>query len=94
MHEAKKVIVSGLIISLGVITEQYVDALIKSSGVLSPYADILSTIFVGATTGLATTMAVYYIDQQKNDKDAINNLIAQTENSLANSEILLAKLMS
>lgn len=94
MHEAKKVIASGLIISLGVVTEQYVDALIKSSGILSPYADILSTIFVGAITGLATTMAVYYIDQQKNDKDAINSLILQTENSLANSEVLLAKLMS
>jgi len=82
MHEAKKIIASGLIIGLGVIVEQYLDGLIKATVVLEPFADILTTIFVGAITGLAVTMTVYYIDKKKNDKDAINAMIAQTDTKI------------
>jgi hypothetical protein len=93
MHEAKKVIASGLIISLGVIAEQYIDTLIKGSVVLEPFSDILTTIFVGAITGLAVTMTVYYIDKKKNDKDAIRELIKQTDEKFENVEILLNKFL-
>ncbi|QKF67817.1 hypothetical protein AVENP_2289 [Arcobacter venerupis] len=92
MHEAKKVVASGLIISLGVIAEQYIDTLIKGSVVLEPFSDILTTIFVGAITGLAVTMTVYYIDKKKNDKDAIQELIKQTDEKFENVEMLLQKL--
>ena len=93
MHEAKKVIASGLIISLGVIAEQYIDTLIKGSVILEPFSDILTTIFIGAITGVAVTMTVYYIDKKKNDKDAIQELIKQTTETLDNSELLLQKLV-
>ena len=91
MHEAKKVIASGLIISLGVIAEQYIDTLIKGSVILEPFSEILTTIFVGAITGLAVTMAVYYIDKKKNDKDAIKELIKQTDEKFDNVELLLLR---
>jgi hypothetical protein len=92
MHEAKKVIASGLIISLGVIAEQYIDTLIKSSVVLEPLSDVLTSVFIGAITGLAVTMTVYYIDKSKNDKDAIKELIKQTDEKFENIDILLSKL--
>jgi hypothetical protein len=92
MHEAKKIIASGLIISLGVIAEEYIDTLIKGSVILEPLSDILTTIFVGAITGLAVTMTVYYIDKSKNDKDAIKELLKQTDEKFENIDILLSKL--
>jgi uncharacterized protein (UPF0335 family) len=92
MHEAKKLIASGLIISLGVIIEEYIDKLIRSTGALSPFADILTTVLVGAITGLSVTMVVYHIDKKKNDKEAINALIAQTDKKFDNVEKLLGEL--
>lgn len=92
MHEAKKVIASGLIISLGVITEQYIDTLIKGSVILEPFSDIITTIFVGAITGVSVTMVVYYIDKKKNDKDAIKKLLHETDEKFDSLEILLNKL--
>lgn len=92
MHEAKKLIASGLIISLGIIAEEYVEKLIMSTGVLSPFADILATVFVGAITGLAVTMTVYYIDKKKNNKDMIKTFTTQTSEKFENVEMLLAQL--
>jgi len=92
MHEAKKLIASGLIISLGIIAEEYIDKLIRGTGALSPFADILTTVFVGAITGLAVTMVVYHIDKKKNNKEMINTLISQTDKKLDNVEKLLAEL--
>ncbi len=92
MHEAKKIIASGLIISLGVIAEQYIDALIKSTVVLEPFTDILTTVFVGVITGLAVTMTVYYLDKKKNDKDSIKLLTKETSIRFDNVELLLSKL--
>jgi len=92
MHEAKKLIASGLIISLGVIVEEYIDKLIRGTGALSPFADILTTVFVGAITGLAVTMVVYHMDKKKNDKELMNSLIAQTDKKFDNVEKLLGKL--
>lgn len=78
MHEAKKLIATGLMIGLGVIAEEWVDALIKGSVVLEPFADTLTAIFVGALTGLSITMVVYYIDKKKNDKAFFDKLVCDT----------------
>jgi hypothetical protein len=89
MHEAKKLIATGLIVSLGVIIEEYVDVFIKSTTILAPFAGTLSAIFVGAITGLAITMTVYYMDKKKNDKDAVKMLITQTDESFDNIDSML-----
>ena len=92
IHEAKKLIATGLIISLGVIVEEYIDVLIKSTGVLSPFADILTSVFVGAITGIAVTMVVYHMDKNRNDKDMIDKLISQTDKKFDNIDKLLGQL--
>lgn len=92
MHEAKKLIATGLIVSLGVIIEEYIDTFIKLTAILAPFAETLSVIFVGAITGLAITMTVYYIDKKKNDKDAIQEMMKQTDEKLDNCEVLLERL--
>lgn len=92
IHEAKKIFTSGIIISLGVIAEQYIETLIKGTIVLEPFADTLTAIFVGAITGLAVTMTAYYLDQKKNEKDVINELIIQTNIRLDNAGELLIEL--
>ncbi len=78
LHEAKKLIASGLIISIGVILEEYVDDLIKTTVFLEPFADVLTTILIGGITGIAISLAVYYIDKKKNDEELFNNLICDT----------------
>ncbi|OHD96451.1 MAG: lactate permease [Sulfurimonas sp. RIFCSPHIGHO2_12_FULL_36_9] len=92
MHEAKKLIATGLIVSLGVMIEESVAAFIKTIPIMMPFSDTLSAIFVGAITGLAITMTVYHIDKNKNDKDAIKLLITQTDATLENCEKLLERL--
>lgn len=89
LHEAKKLLATGLIVSLGVIVEQYIDTLIKGTAVLEPFSDILTTIFVGAVTGLAITMTIYHIDKKKNDKDAVKMLITKTNESFDNIDSML-----
>jgi hypothetical protein len=89
LHEAKKLLATGLIVSLGVIIEQYIDTIIKGTAVLEPFSDILTTVFVGAITGLAVTMTVYHIDKRKNDKDAIKMLLAQTDQAFENINKML-----
>ena len=84
MHEAKKLLATGLIVSLGIILEQYLDTLIKGTVILEPFSDILTAVFVGAITGLAITMTVYHIDKKKNDKDAIKLLVTQTNERFDN----------
>jgi len=86
MHEAKKLLATGLIVSLGVIAEEYIDLLIKGTAVLEPFADILTSVFVGAITGLSITMVVYYIDKKKNDKDMFNHLVEDTNKKFAQFE--------
>ncbi len=90
LHEAKKLLATGLIVSLGVIVEQYIDTLIKGTAILEPFSDILTTVFVGAITGLAITMTVYHIDKKKNDKDAVKMLITQTDGSFDNIDSMLS----
>ena len=79
LHEAKKILATGVIVGLGVIVEQYIDGLIKATIFLEPFADILTSIFIGSLTGLAVAMAVYHIDKKKNDKDAVKLLMQNTD---------------
>jgi hypothetical protein len=79
MHEAKKLIASGIIISIGVVIEQYVDAMIKTVAFLEPFADIVTSILIGSITGLTVILVAYYIEKKKNDKDLFNNLVCATE---------------
>ena len=92
MHEAKKLIASGLIISLGVIAEEYIDKLIRGTAVLEPFADILTMVFVGAITGLSITMVVYYIDKKKNDKEILQKLHTNTKQKIDNLSSLYTQL--
>ena len=85
MHEAKKIIATGLIVSLGVLLEEAVSKFL--SGI--PFSNMLTSIFVGALTGIAITMTVYYIDKKKNDKDAIEMLREDTRKTYANIDRLL-----
>jgi len=78
LHEAKKLIASGLIISVGVILEEYVDKLVKTTVFLEPFADVLTTILIGGITGIAVSLAIYYIDKKKNDKALFNALVCDT----------------
>ncbi|WP_066164278.1 hypothetical protein [Aliarcobacter cryaerophilus] len=89
LHEAKKILATGVIVGLGVIIEQYIDGLIKASVVLEPLSDIITTVFMGAITGISVTMAVYYIDKKKNDKDAIKQLMENTQETNKNIDKLL-----
>ena len=88
MHEAKKIIATGLMVSLGVLLEEAVSNFFKGI----PFSNILTSVFVGALTGIAITMTVYYIDKKKNDKDAINQMIKETDEKFENVEMLLNKL--
>jgi hypothetical protein len=92
MHEAKKIAASGLIISLGVIAEVYVDALIKTTGVLEPFADAITAILIGSITGVAISMTVYYMDKKKNDKKLFDSLACDTNKKFNNIEKLLGEL--
>ena len=94
MHEAKKLIASGLIVSLGVIAEEYIDKLIKATAILGPFSDVLTAVFVGAITGLSITMVVYYIDKKKNEKEMVNSLISDTNEKFGNVDELLKQLNS
>ena len=85
MHEAKKIIATGLIVSLGVLLEEAVSKFL--SGI--PFSNMLTSIFVGALTGIAITMTVYYIDKKKNDKDAKEMLREDTRKTYANIDRLL-----
>lgn len=92
MHEAKKLIATGLIVSMGVIAEEWIDTLIKGTAILEPFSDALTAIFVGAITGLSITMVVYYIDKKRNDKEMFNSLVNDTNTKFDKLENLLSSL--
>lgn len=92
LHEAKKIIASGIIISLGVILEDYIEKFIKSTVVLENLSTEISSAFVGLVTGISITMIVYYIDKSKNDKDMIEMLLEQTNLKFEELEIKIQEL--
>jgi len=92
MHEAKKLLATGIIISLGVLAEEYIDKIVRTTVVLEPFADTLTAVFVGAITGLTVTMVVYYIDKRKNDKEMVKALISDTNQKFEKLDILFGEL--
>jgi len=83
-YKVNKILAEGIIISLGIITAEYIDILIKSIPILEPFTELFTTVFTGAMTGIAITIAVYQIDKKKNDKEMFNYLIADTNTKLNN----------
>lgn len=63
-HEAKKLIVSGIIVGVGVFVEQAVESFLISIGT-GGLASIFTSIFVGALTGIAIAMAMYWLDTNR-----------------------------
>lgn len=92
MHEAQKLLATGIIISLGVMAEEYVDKLIKTTVVLEPFADTITAILIGSLTGLTVSLVVYYIDKKKNDKELFNKLVCDTEEKLNKFDELMKSL--
>ena len=100
-HEASKLIGTGLVIAGGVMLESAIDALIKGTPLLEPFADLITTVLVGALTGLAVTFVVYGIDQldffKVKDKErhefVMRKLEANLETMIANGEDLMGGLI-
>jgi len=74
------------ILTEGIITAEYIDILIK----LKPFTELFTTVFIGAMTGLAVTMAVYSIDKKKNDKDIFQSLMDDTNSKFDNINIYVS----
>lgn len=90
-HEAKKLIATGLIVSVGVIIESYVDTLTTGIPILADFN--LSAILVGALTAFAASLVIYHIDKAKNDKKMIEELIKQTHKDIDQIENLLQTIL-
>ncbi|PHO09601.1 lactate permease [Malaciobacter canalis] len=95
MHESSKLLAGGIIISLGVLLEEYVDKLIKTTPILEPYTDTITTIFIGTLTGLTVTMTAYYLDKKRDDKQLFKNLLEATNEDIKqiNSSLQACKLV-
>ena len=75
MHEAKKLLATGVLISLGVLAEESVEKWISTVPILLPYSSTLSAVFIGTLTGLSVTMTAYYLDKKRDDKQLFRNLV-------------------
>lgn len=90
-HEAKKLIATSVVISIGILIEGYVDTLTKSIPIVGTLN--LGSILVGAITAFATALIVYYIDKKQNDKQAIKGLVNQTDKSFDRIEKMLCEIL-
>lgn len=90
-HEAKKLIASSIVISIGVLIEGYVDTLTKGIPIVGTLN--LGSILVGAITAFATALIVYYIDKKRNDQRVIKELMKQTDESFDRIEKLLCEIL-
>lgn len=82
MHEAKKLLVTGTLISLGVLAEESVEKLISTIPILLPYSSTLSAVFIGTLTGLSVTMTAYYLDKKRDDKELFKNLVESVKEDI------------
>ena len=87
LHEAKKLLATGVIVSIGVYLEGQLDLLIKGVPLLGTID--LSSILISLLTAFATALAVYYLDKKRNDKKAIEEMIKQTHEGYARIDMLL-----
>lgn len=91
LEAAKKLIITGGIISVSVIVEEIISKLIHSSGFLSPFADTLTAIFVGAFSGIAIACSMYWLDRKKEEKEFHNELMKLSDDSIKEAELAIAK---
>jgi hypothetical protein len=95
-HEATKLLTAGLVISGGIILEQYLDTLLKAV----PFADMISMVISGIITGLGTALLVYLLDKmdlfgvEKNRKHdfTTQQLIAMEDDYFGEAEAILKQL--
>ena len=87
LHEAKKLLATGVIVSIGVYLEGQFASIIDKVPLFS--AINLSSILMGSLTAFATALAVYYLDKKRNDKRAMEEIIRQIHESHANIDMLL-----
>ena len=85
VHEATKLIASGLAVSGGILLEQYLDTLLKAF----PFADMIAGILIGIVTSMATTLLCYLIDKLDifgvNAEKRHEYVIAQLNNMIGGS---------
>jgi hypothetical protein len=81
-----------LVISLGIIAEEYVSKLIDATPILKPFDEIITSIFIGTITGLTVTYIVYYLDKNKNNNDAVNELLNQSDRQIDEITLMLDSL--
>lgn len=62
--EAQKLIVSGVIVGFGVLIEQAINEFLIYIGMIS-FAGILTSVFVGAITGIVIAVAMYWLDTRQ-----------------------------
>lgn len=60
-HEVKKLIVGALIVGLGILVEQGVETFLNSLGLIA-ISGLMTSIFVGALSGIALAIAMYWLD--------------------------------
>ncbi|WP_300827128.1 hypothetical protein [Helicobacter sp. UBA3407] len=80
-YEAKKLIVSAIIVGLGVLIEQGIEAFLTSLG-LGAFANVLTSVFVGVLTGISIAIAMYWLDTNQKSVEqmryeAISKLCAE-----------------
>lgn len=81
-HEAKKLIVSGFIVGVGIFVEEAIEKFLLSVPIIVPFANVVTNIFVGTLTGIAIAMAMYWLDEMGKSKsqlryEAISRLVAE-----------------
>lgn len=96
-HEAKKLIVGGLIVGLGILLEQGVEMFLNSLGLVA-ISGLMTSIFVGALSGIALAIAMYWLDTnresiEKMRYEAIQQLCAENLPALVNEREELARII-
>ena len=87
LHEAKKLLATGVIVSIGVYLEGQFAPIIDKVPLFSTIN--LGSILMSLLTAFATALAVYYLDKKRNDKKAIEEMIKQTHEGYARIDMLL-----
>ena len=62
-HEAIKILGAGVFVAIGISIEEFIEKSIMTSGLLAPFATILSSVLNGIMTGIGTALLTYFIDK-------------------------------
>lgn len=83
MHEASKILASGVIVTGGIILEEVIEKLIISTvAFLAPISGIVSSIVTGALVAVTSCLAVYLLD-----KSDLLGAIKERRNQFINDEV-------